>query len=157
MEDNNATETDVIKQKTCNSSTPKQKSRVLYPPAKYCIDQMVVDYRLVNKTVPPSMDGIVLEFATICVHHKVKCGHIIPILNPIRGTSNVTKLLNAVSIILGRPRRKISVSRIPLGVNIVSYSHISSLFCFAPASRSHRKIHTRNMWMQCCSIFANTY
>ena len=80
IEDNNATETDVIKQKTCNSSTPKQKSRVLYPPAKYCIDQMVVDYRLVNKTVPPSMDGIVLEFATICVHHKVKFGHIIPIL-----------------------------------------------------------------------------
>ena len=80
IEDNNATETDVIKEKTCNSSTPKQKSRVLYPPAKYCIDQMVVDYRLVNKTVPPSMDGIILEFATICVHHKVNFGHIIPIL-----------------------------------------------------------------------------
>ena len=76
----NATEADVIKEKTCNSSKPKQESRILYPPAKYCIDQMVVDYRLVNKTVPPSMGGIVLEFATICVHHKVNFRHIIPIL-----------------------------------------------------------------------------
>ena len=75
MKDNseNTTKEVVIKEKTC--PTEEEKSdRVLYSPEKYCVDQMVLDYKHLNKSSPLALtaDEIIIEFAVICVHHKVR-------------------------------------------------------------------------------------
>ena len=71
---NNETAEDIITEKTCSPVQTKKQDRILYPPQKYCIDQMVLDYKHLNKTsfLSNNADGIVIEFATICYHHKVR-------------------------------------------------------------------------------------
>ena len=68
----NVTEEGVTKEKTCLSKEEKDE-RVLYSPEKYCVDQMVLDYKHLNKSTPLALtaDEIVIEFAVICVHHEV--------------------------------------------------------------------------------------
>ena len=69
----NTTKEVVIKEKTC--PTEEEKSdRVLYSPEKYCVDQMVLDYKHLNKSSPLALtaDEIIIEFAVICVHHEVR-------------------------------------------------------------------------------------
>ena len=63
---------DVAENQKCGLGK-KKKERVLYPPEKYCIDEMVLDYKNVNETfpLPLSSNGIFVEFAMICIHHKV--------------------------------------------------------------------------------------
>ena len=68
----NTTKEVVIKEKTC--PTEEEKSdRVLYSPEKYCVDQMVLDYKHLNKSSPLALTAneIIIEFAVICVHHEV--------------------------------------------------------------------------------------
>ena len=68
----NVTEEGVTKEKTCLSEEEKDE-RVLHSPEKYCVDQMVLDYKHLNKSSPLTLtaDEIVIEFAVICVHHEV--------------------------------------------------------------------------------------
>ena len=71
----NETKTDdIIKEKTCPPTETKKKDRTLYGPEKYCVDQMVLDYKHLNRTSPLSLnsEGSVIEFASICVQHKVR-------------------------------------------------------------------------------------
>jgi hypothetical protein len=71
---NETKEEDIIKEKTCPLSETKKKDRILYGPEKYCVDQMVLDYKHLNRTSTLSLksEGIVIEFASICYQHKVR-------------------------------------------------------------------------------------
>ena len=70
---NETTEQDVIKEKTCSLPENIKTDRIIHGPEKYCIDQMVLDYTHLNRTSPLSLnsEGIVMEFASVCVYHKV--------------------------------------------------------------------------------------
>ena len=64
---------DTTENKECVLAKDKQE-RILYPPEKYCIDEMILDYKSVNTTSsqPLLSNGVVVEFAMICIHHKVR-------------------------------------------------------------------------------------
>ena len=77
----NETKEDVLKEKTCLTKEDK-KPRELYSPEKYCVDQMVLDYKHLNKSSPLALtsDEIIIEFAVICVHHEVIAERIFPLV-----------------------------------------------------------------------------
>ena len=57
----------------CSLSKQAAPERLLYPPEKYCIDDMIIDYKSTNATPVTEnvrMNKIYVQFATICIHYE---------------------------------------------------------------------------------------